>query len=65
MTLNDELDYFGQTVNIAAQVQPMADAQEIGVTEGVWGYPGVRALLADCQTQSITAEFRWSQRNMP
>ena len=26
VTLNDELDYFGQTVNIASRVQEMADA---------------------------------------
>ena len=42
VTLNDELDYFGQTVNIAARVQAMADAQEICMTDEVIGYPGVR-----------------------
>ena len=35
VTLNDELDYFGQTVNIAARVQAMADAQEICITDEV------------------------------
>ena len=29
VTLNDRLDYFGQTVNIAARVQNLADADEI------------------------------------
>ena len=42
VTLNDELDYFGQTVNIASRVQEMADAAEIWITEDVWRYPGVR-----------------------
>ena len=46
VTLNDELDYFGQTVNIASRVQAMADAAEIWITEEVWRYPGVQALLA-------------------
>ena len=42
VTLNDELDYFGQTVNIAARVQATADAQEICITDEVIAYPGVR-----------------------
>ena len=42
VTLNDELDYFGQTVNIAARVQAMADAQEICVTEEVWPIPACK-----------------------
>jgi class 3 adenylate cyclase len=46
VTLNDELDYFGQTVNIASRVQEMADAAEIWITEAVWRYPGVEELLA-------------------
>ena len=58
VTLNDELDYFGQTVNIAARVQALADAQEICITEEVRDYPGVEALLADLRTQPVTAEFQ-------
>ncbi len=38
---NERLDYFGQTVNIAARVQGIADAQEIVVTESAFGLPGV------------------------
>jgi class 3 adenylate cyclase len=45
VTLNDELDYFGQTVNIASRVQEMADAAEVWITEAVWRYPGVEELL--------------------
>jgi class 3 adenylate cyclase len=33
VTLNDNLDYFGQTVNVAARVQALADAGEICITE--------------------------------
>ncbi|MBI2602389.1 MAG: adenylate/guanylate cyclase domain-containing protein [Deltaproteobacteria bacterium] len=36
VTLNDRLDYFGQTVNIAARVQSLADAEEIYMTEIVY-----------------------------
>jgi class 3 adenylate cyclase len=58
VTLNDELDYFGQTVNIASRVQEMADAAEIWVTEDVWRYPGVEALLEPYPSEQRTAEFR-------
>jgi class 3 adenylate cyclase len=45
VTLNDRLDYFGQTVNIAARVQGLAGAEEVYVTEEVLSYPGVKPLL--------------------
>ena len=35
VTLNDRLDYFGQTVNIAARVQSLADARAIFATKSV------------------------------
>jgi class 3 adenylate cyclase len=48
VTLNDRLDYFGQTVNIAARVQGLADAGEIYISEDVYNFPGVRAALENC-----------------
>src|SRR6185295_9680654 len=35
VTLNDRLDYFGQTVNIAARVQGLAETRNIFATEPV------------------------------
>jgi class 3 adenylate cyclase len=35
VTLNERLDYFGQTVNVAARVQNLADGDEICITEDV------------------------------
>jgi class 3 adenylate cyclase len=64
VTLNDELDYFGQTVNIASRVQEMADAEEIWVTEAVWGYPGVQALLEPYSAEPRTAEFHGIEQPM-
>jgi class 3 adenylate cyclase len=46
VTLNDRLDYFGQTVNIAARVQALADASEIVVTDDVLSVPGAAELVA-------------------
>jgi class 3 adenylate cyclase len=42
---DDRLDYFGQTVNIAARVQALAQAGEIWITEPVLRTEGVRSLL--------------------
>ena len=45
VTLNDRIDYFGQTVNIAARVQGLAEADEIYMTEDIFAYPGVNHIL--------------------
>ncbi len=45
MTLNDRLDYFGQTVNVASRVQALADANEIYLTRDIYELPGVTELL--------------------
>lgn len=46
--INDErLDYFGQSVNIAARVQGLAQAGEIWVTQSVLKTPGVDRMLSE------------------
>jgi class 3 adenylate cyclase len=65
VTLNDELDYFGQTVNIASRVQEMADADEIWITDDVSHYPGVDELLEPYPVERRTAEFRGIEHPMP
>lgn len=42
---DDRLDYFGQTVNIAARVQGLSGAGEIWLTENVYDSSGVSDLL--------------------
>jgi class 3 adenylate cyclase len=42
---DDRLDYFGQTVNVAARVQALAEAGEIWHTDRVLEVPGVEELL--------------------
>ena len=46
VTLNERLDYFGQTVNVAARIQGCASGDEIGLSDDVYEAPGVRELLA-------------------
>jgi len=45
VTLNDRIDYFGQTVNIASRVQNSAGGDEIYLTEVIYHSPGVPELL--------------------
>lgn len=45
VTLNDQLDYFGQTVNIAARVQGLADERAIFVTRPVMQHPQVVQII--------------------
>jgi len=49
VTLNERLDYFGQTVNIAARVQALAEANEVYVSDAVYQHPGVASVFAECQ----------------
>jgi class 3 adenylate cyclase len=46
VTLNDRLDYFGQTVNIAARVQSLAESRAIFTTKSVVENSQVSKLLA-------------------
>jgi class 3 adenylate cyclase len=43
--LNERLDYFGQTVNIAARVQGIAAAREIVLTGAIREAPGAREII--------------------
>ncbi|HEY4001977.1 MAG TPA: DUF5939 domain-containing protein [Candidatus Xenobia bacterium] len=42
---NEHLDYFGQTVNIAARVQGLASAAEIYCTDAVYQAPQVQSII--------------------
>ena len=63
VTLNDNLDYFGQTVNVAARVQALADAGEICITEALYTAPGVRDLLAGRHVVEFDAPLRGVEGN--
>jgi class 3 adenylate cyclase len=65
VTLNDRLDYFGQTVNIAARVQNLADADEIFVSQDVYDADDVRDRLAVFAVEPRTAQLRGVQQELP
>jgi class 3 adenylate cyclase len=54
--LNDRLDYFGRTVNIAARVQALAEAGEIVCTEPVYEASGVKEAVAAAELGSSLEE---------
>lgn len=64
VTLNERLDYFGQTVNIAARVQHLADAEEIFVSEDVYSAEGVQALLASREVLSGVFKLKGVQQDL-
>jgi class 3 adenylate cyclase len=51
--LNDRQDYFGQTVNIAARVQDLADSRSIFATGSVVAHPLASALLANRNVEPV------------
>jgi class 3 adenylate cyclase len=56
VTLNERIDYFGQTVNIASRVQGSAGGNEIYITEEIYSAPGVRPLLESQRCKIESAE---------
>jgi class 3 adenylate cyclase len=52
--LNDRQDYFGQTVNIAARVQGLADARAIFASRSVVENPAVAAVLATSGVKPVS-----------
>jgi len=58
VSLNDRIDYFGQTVNIAARVQALADADEIYMSEDVYTFPGVREAIAHREVSAEEASVK-------
>lgn len=64
VTLNDHLDYFGQTVNIASRVQHLADADEIYVSETAYEDDAVKAALEPFPVESKIAKLRGVQQDL-
>lgn len=58
VTLNDRLDYFGQTVNIAARIQALADANEIVVSDDVMSRPGTMQLVAALRRETTDVQLK-------
>ena len=60
VTLNNRIDYFGQTVNIASRVQGSAGGDEIYLTEEICSSSGVMEFLQNhgCKIESTLIELK-------
>ncbi len=58
VTLNERLDYFGTTVNIAARVSNLAKEQEILLTQAVYTEPGIAAMEKPYRRDSFISPIR-------
>ena len=63
VTLNENLDYFGQTVNVAARVQSLAGAGEICISEALNAAPGVSHLLVGYKVVEFDAPLQGVEGN--
>ena len=55
VNLNDRLDYFGSTVNMAARLQGQSDGEDIVLSRAVADDPAVKPLLEglDAREESV------------
>ncbi len=67
VSLNSNIDYFGNTVNFAAKLQSMADAGQIVYSEAVERDPGVAELLRaeGYAPETLSFEKKWSGEREP
>ena len=66
VTLNDRLDYFGSTVNMAARLQGQSTGGDIVLSRAVADDPAVREVIAavpkrprDCRAQGLCRACRF------
>ena len=65
VTLNDQIDYFGQSVNIAARVQQLARPGELVLTGDVYETPGVATLLTSFDVAETTEIVKGVGETLP
>jgi class 3 adenylate cyclase len=65
VTMNDRLDYFGSTVNMAARLQGESRGGDIVVSEALAADPAVAALLAGREARHEEAQLKGLSRPVP
>ena len=58
VALNDRIDYFGQTVNMASRVQGIAGGGELLLTEDAFASDGVAELIHESECQVTSTEMQ-------
>ena len=57
VTLNDRLDYFGSTVNLAARLEAQSTGGDVVISTAVYSDPEVRELLQECPAGLSATQF--------
>ena len=57
VTLNDRLDYFGSTVNLAARLEGQSTGGDVVISSAVYSDPEVRDLLKECPAGLCASQF--------
>ena len=57
VTLNDRLDYFGSTVNLAARLEGQSTGDDVVISNAIYNDPEVRDFLSDPQHGLLVARF--------
>jgi len=65
VTLNERLDYFGSTVNLAARLQAQSAGGDIVLSCPLAEDPAVAAILGGCQLQDEAAAIKGFERPVP
>ncbi len=64
VTLNERLDYFGRTLNLAARVQGLAAENEIYLSDELYRLPGAEDWLASMRRDPQTVHFKGIERQV-
>ena len=57
VTLNDRLDYFGSTVNMAARLESLSTGNDVIISRALYDDPEVRQLIAEENLQATPFEM--------
>ena len=58
VTLNDRLDYFGSTVNLAARLEGQSTGCDIVLSDVVYSDPAVRQFLGNPESDIVATRFQ-------
>lgn len=58
VTLNERLDYFGSTANLAARLEAQSEGDDIVLSAGLAAEPGVAELIAGLPSESAAARLK-------
>ena len=67
VNLDSMIDYFGNTVNLAAKIQSIAGAGQIGFTESVLNDAEAKKFLEENRLtpEKLDFEMKWAKRSIP